>query len=50
MSSYRKIVVIPETYGDRDFQTATKIVQVPAVKPGKGEIAVKVLCTVHTAH
>jgi NADPH:quinone reductase-like Zn-dependent oxidoreductase len=43
--SFRKIVVIPEQYGSTDFQTATKIVEVPINAPGDGEISVKVAHT-----
>ena len=39
---YKKIVVIPEQYGSRDFAEATKIVSVPLSAPRPGEIQVKV--------
>mmetsp|Transcript_52455 Transcript_52455/g.94238 ORF Transcript_52455/g.94238 Transcript_52455/m.94238 type:complete len:369 (-) Transcript_52455:85-1191(-) len=44
-SSFRKIVVIPEKYGSTDFQSTTKIVQVPALAPRAGEITLKVTHT-----
>ena len=43
--SFRKIVVIPEKYGSTDFQTATQVVEVPALAPAEGQIAVKVAHT-----
>lgn len=44
-STFRKIVVIPEKYGSTDFQTTTKIVEVPNIAPREGEIEVKVVHT-----
>ena len=45
MPSFRKIVVIPERYGSRNFAEATKIVEVPAVPPANGQIEVRVAYT-----
>lgn len=42
MTTFKKIVVIPEKFGSTDFKTATKIVEVPSIAPAEGEIEVSV--------
>lgn len=42
MATFRKIAVRPDQFGSRDFQTTAKIVEVPIVAPGAGEVLVKV--------